>query len=403
MSKIQKFCCDRVLPQPQFSQPRGLFVSQAILLSNKMWPNGSTLRVCFLAGTDKQHKKIKKWVKKWTKHANLKFEFVDDIEAEIRIGFTQGEGSWSAVGTDARDTSLFPKGEKTMNFGWKLDEGTVLHEFGHAIGLGHEHQNQQGGIQWNETKVISALSGAPNYWSPEMTRHNVLRKYNVDQINGTVFDPDSIMLYFFPAEWTTNGVATRANNHLSNTDKAFISSKAAYPHKKKPQKNVIRAIELDQILDADIGQAGEEDLYRFKVKKKSIYHIETLGKTDLVMRLYGPNQDTLLVAEDDDGGQEYNAKISRELAQGDYLVQVRHFNRDQGTGMYQLSLSTETADSPVVTEDEQINEAVLYTVTGGDTLYGIARAQGQAVSDLIAWNRLSAPYTLAIGQVLVVG
>jgi len=36
-----------------------------------------------------------------------------------------------------------------MNLGF-LDGGTAAHEFGHAIGLAHEHQNPAGGIQWNE-------------------------------------------------------------------------------------------------------------------------------------------------------------------------------------------------------------------------------------------------------------
>ena len=33
-------------------------------------------------------------------------------------------------------------------------------------------------------------------------------------MNGTTFDPKSIMLYFFPASWTLNGVATEANEVL---------------------------------------------------------------------------------------------------------------------------------------------------------------------------------------------
>ena len=39
----------------------------------------------------------------------------------------------------------------------------------------------------------------PNFWNEQKVRLNVINKYSVDQINGTMFDPDSIMLYFFPA------------------------------------------------------------------------------------------------------------------------------------------------------------------------------------------------------------
>ncbi len=63
-----------------------------------------------------------------------------------------------------------------MNLGF-LDGGTAAHEFGHAIGLGHEHQNPAGGIQWNEPVVLQNLAGPPNNWDEATIRHNVLNKY----------------------------------------------------------------------------------------------------------------------------------------------------------------------------------------------------------------------------------
>ena len=77
--------------------------------------------------------------------------------------------------------------------------------------------------------VIAALAGPPNNWPEEVTRHNVLNKYKAEQVNGTKFDPDSIMLYFFPAEWTTNGVATTQNEVLSAIDKMFAAGSKMYP------------------------------------------------------------------------------------------------------------------------------------------------------------------------------
>ena len=52
-------------------------------------------------------------------------------------------------------------------------------------------------------------------------------RYSVDQINGSEFDPDSIMLYFFPAYLTKDGKGTHANNRLSPTDVKWVEKE--YP------------------------------------------------------------------------------------------------------------------------------------------------------------------------------
>jgi hypothetical protein len=68
--------------------------------------------------------------------------------------------------------------------------------------------------------------------------------------------------------------------------------------------------------------------------------IETGGQTDVVMKLFGPNSQTLLIAEDDDGGVELNSRITADLIPGQYFVQVRHFNTAGGTGSYTVSVRT---------------------------------------------------------------
>ena len=42
--------------------------------------------------------------------------------------------------------------------------------------------------------------------------------------------------------------------------------------------------------------------------------IQTGGKTDVVMKLFGPDSETSLIAEDDDSGLGLNARIARPLA-----------------------------------------------------------------------------------------
>jgi hypothetical protein len=62
----------------------------------------------------------------------------------------------------------------------------VLHEFGHALGLIHEHQNPVGGIQWNKPAVYADLGGPPNFWGKATVDNNMFATYAKDQINGSV-------------------------------------------------------------------------------------------------------------------------------------------------------------------------------------------------------------------------
>jgi hypothetical protein len=154
---------------------------------------------------------------------NLNIEFVDDInEANVRITFNQNEGSWSYVGNDCLQYKD-PK-EATMNFGW-LDAATILHEFGHCIGAFiHEHQSPFGkGIDWDDKKVFSWASQTQG-WDEETTKENILDRYNKTTVNGTMYDPYSIMLYFFPGNLTKNGVGTKQNSKLSGYDAQLLNS-----------------------------------------------------------------------------------------------------------------------------------------------------------------------------------
>lgn len=50
-----------------------------------------------------------------------------------------------------------------------------------------------------------------------------MNKYDINHINGSSFDPLSIMLYFFPADLTTNNKGTYQNLRLSGEDVKYIT------------------------------------------------------------------------------------------------------------------------------------------------------------------------------------
>lgn len=330
-------CFDRILPRELLRPQATMSVrggrTRAISPIGKTWMNGSTLRVRFIGGTAAQKANARTQAGWWEAVANLKFVFDDSPQAEIRIAFDAGDGAWSYVGTDAKG---IPANEPTMNLGFE-DGGTAAHEFGHAIGLAHEHQNPQGGIQWNEPVVIREMAKAPNFWDEATTRHNILSRYAVDQINGTAFDPDSIMLYFFPAEWTLNGIATKANEVLSAVDKAFVAGAKMYPRNgPTPADATTLTVNARRRTAASIGKFGEEDLFTFTVATEGVHIVDTQGPTDVVMKLFGPDQETTLIAEDDDSGSGTNAMVRAPLVKGRYWVQVRHYNRASGMGDYTI-------------------------------------------------------------------
>jgi serralysin len=200
------------------------------MIVRKKWETGSTLKCRFLDGTSIQQERVVDKARIWEDYANIKIDFVTTTDEQVRISFSADPGSWSAVGTDALVTSYFPKYLPTMNYGWLKDdtedneyERVVVHEFGHALGCIHEHQSPNETLNWNLDAVYKYFSGPPNYWSKEEIDHNVLQKYSPQGIEATVFDPESIMLYQFPAALFQDGQGTPLNTHLSANDEKLIA------------------------------------------------------------------------------------------------------------------------------------------------------------------------------------
>lgn len=227
MTNQNRFCSLLTTGSLTTADQQTLSRTRAAVLNGAKWPVASVITVRFLSGDPTLQQRVRKVTEEWTNLAALTLDFRTSAPTDIRIAFIEGNGSWSHLGTMCRD---IPEPKPTMNFGWLTPSSSddelrrvVLHEFGHALGLIHEHQNPDGGITWNRAAVIADLSGPPNNWDAQTIENNIFKKYAPDALTETGLDPLSIMMYPIPAAWTIGGFSSGLNGELSATDKEFIA------------------------------------------------------------------------------------------------------------------------------------------------------------------------------------
>jgi hypothetical protein len=206
----------------------------------------------------------------------------------------------------------------------------VLHEFGHALGMHHEHQNPTVDIPW-DYEAVYAYYGAGG-WSRADVDWNVLNALDAGQTNFSEFDPNSIMLYAIDNDLTIGDWEVGWNTELSDTDKGFMSKQ--YP------RNATAVVPLSVGGDRFEGlleEAGEVDTYSFALPEDATIIADTKGPTDTIMTILGPNDSGAFVVADDDRGTKENARIVRKLLAGRYWLTVQHKDL-LATGVYSVGI-----------------------------------------------------------------
>ena len=297
-----------------------------ILASDKKWVNGTEIKYLFLKGPAKQKKVVRQAFSHW-KSLGIGISFKEvslKVDSMVRIGFDQSDGSWSYVG---REVLTIAKTKTTMNFGWDLTTAygmtTALHEIGHTIGFQHEHQSPISGITWNTKAVYTEFSGSPNFWSKAAINSNILNKLPANQVQGSAWDPKSIMEYEFGAGLVIAPTKYKAGifppGILSAND--ITGVKAFYPSEKT---NAIKKIQPN-ISNAIKANSGEQNDFLFTASATQKYTFQTKGELDTVMVIFEKGiKENHYLSGDDDSGLEKNAKITLPLVKGrTYLINIR--------------------------------------------------------------------------------
>ncbi len=245
------------IPPPE---PNGIPQFQLAAAIDKTWGKRQ-LRVRFLSGDTQIRTKVAEIAKKWEEHCDVNFKFVDSGVSDVRVNIDASGRSWSNLGTDAL---LVAANSPTMNFGWLTQSSSdteynrvVLHEFGHALGLIHEHRSPAANIPWNKPVVrdyyITELG-----WTAQEVERNIFDSADVSTTNFSDFDPQSIMLYSIPNEHTIGNFSVGWNTVLSSRDKSFVGE--VYPNSAKGYQEAHRRLRSVWRMPVPAGAPAIEEL-----------------------------------------------------------------------------------------------------------------------------------------------
>ncbi len=326
---------------------------------------------------------VMKIASKWTDDILLKFvrSRDNDPSADIRVSF-QGRGQFfSLIGSQSKQgtTPSMNLGFRPGDPSWEMPEERrrlILHEFGHALGLHHEHKHPSMGL--NMSRVIEFYSPKlPGYGPAQIQQQFItLSESEIDprfKEFSKVPDPDSIMMYEIPP-----GMSSAFPQGL----------KGGYDLSAKDREGIVKLYASDakfapgpQGLEIKVGDPAKLAYWLFG-KDKGLFHvrIDTPGDYEILVSSetlmdnpkildpfarvplpYNPNPDIFKLgthfeifepdakspnskAKTPISGQGFTVQIPDVITPGTDLTVFSKVVRFEKKGLYFLEVTNETAD-----------------------------------------------------------
>jgi len=178
---------------------------------------------------------------------------------------------------------------------------------------------------------MDGLGAPPNSWDHATTFHNILEKLSPQQVQGSEWDPDSIMEYEFepglidePEQYDVNGLVPPGV--LSKGDKDWVVK--WYP----PMAARETTLQPFESVAVDLA-AGQQVNYVIQPTESRKYTLETKGASDTLLVLFEQvDGGARYLSGDDDSGEDRNAYIRRRLHAGrTYVLRIRlYYAADSG-------------------------------------------------------------------------
>ena len=232
-----------------------------IYAGSRRWEPGRTLKVCLFNGNDTVARLIRDAASEWNRYASVRRDFGPPDRwynclspqigfAQIRVGFS-GQGFWSVVGNDSEtrleswSPSMNLQGfnrlyspdrmppQEAIQRARPYHVATIKHEFGHALGLLHEHQHPslkcQDQLKLTGPNNVYEYFGKPeNNWTADEVKRNLgfIGQTDPDYVKGAP-DLKSIMMYSIPEDVFKLGKQSPCfvptNYEISEKDKQVIA------------------------------------------------------------------------------------------------------------------------------------------------------------------------------------